>query len=96
MLIDKGAKNSSGFSWWNKGKSKYNSVLYVPPTPNGILLKMLKKREEELNSNSKLRVKILEKGGTKFRNLIVKSNLLNLKNATLKCVLCAKKQDSLI
>ena len=42
MLNDKGAKNSSGYAWWNKGLVEYTTVLYVPPTPNGVLLKMLK------------------------------------------------------
>ena len=89
MLIDKGAKNSSGYSWWNKGKTNYNSVLYVPPTPNGILLRMLKKHEEELNFNSDLRSKILKKGGTKFRNLIVKSNPFKPEKCHFKvCPLC--------
>ena len=89
MLADKGDKKSSGYSWWKKGKVEYNSVLYVPPTPNGVLLKMLKKREEELNCNSKLRIKILEKGGTKFKNMIVKNNPFKPEKCQFKvCPLC--------
>ena len=89
MLNDKGAKNSSGYAWWNKGHVEYNTVLYVPPTPNGVLLKMLKKREEQLNYNSKLRIKILEKGGTKFRNKVVKNNPFKPEKCQFKvCPLC--------
>ena len=89
MLNDKGAKNSSGYAWWNKGLVEYNTVLYVPPTPNGVLLKMLKKREEQLNYNSKLRIKIFEKGGTKFRNKIVKNNPFKPEKCQFKvCPLC--------
>jgi len=51
MLSDKGARKSSGYNWWKKGdnENKYTTILYVPPTPNGELMKMLMKRESELN-----------------------------------------------
>ena len=41
---------------------------------NGELMKMLMKRESELNSNSKMKIKFLETGGVKFKDLIVKKN----------------------
>ena len=37
-------------------------------------MSMLKKRERELNSNSQMKIKILEKGGFKFEDMIVKKN----------------------
>ena len=77
MLLDKGARKSSGYNWWQKDEKetkKYTTVLYVPPTPNGELMKMLKKRELDLNSNSDMNIKFLETGGVKFKDLIVKKN----------------------
>ena len=96
MLKDKGAKLSPSYNWWNKGKDKFSSVLFVSPTPNGELLKMMKKRENELNSNSKLRLKILEKGGTKFKNMIVKMNPFKPQPCTYKvCPLCKETKFTL-
>ena len=89
MLIDKRAKSSSGKNWWKKGKISYNTVLYIPATPNSTLAKMIKKRERELNSNSNLRIKILEKGGTKFKNKIVKKNPFQPKTCGYRvCPMC--------
>ena len=54
MLVDKGAKNNSGYAFWknNKKDDDCNEILFVTPTPNGLLMNMLKKRDRELNSNS--------------------------------------------
>ena len=64
-------------NWYNKEgqKSKderivYKTVLFVPTTKDGILVKMLKKREEELNRFSNERIKIVEEGGTKISTLL--------------------------
>ena len=53
---------------------KFASVLLVPPTPGSGLAKAMKEREKELNQHSEMRIKILEKGGVKLKNLVVKSN----------------------
>ena len=96
MLKDKGAKLSPSYNWWNKSKVKFSSVLFVPPTPNGELLRMMKKRESELNSNNKLRLKILEKGGTKFKDMIVKKNPFKPEPCTYKvCPLCKETKFTL-
>ena len=50
--------------WWqNKvnGKKPFTSILFVPPTPRGELAKMLKKRELELNQNSEINIRIVER-----------------------------------
>ena len=61
---------------WYKTKSKfeYKSVLFVPPTPGGLLVKRLKKREEELNKDNEERIKIVEKAGTKMGNILTQKN----------------------
>ena len=47
-------KSKKKLNWLNSEKSdiQYNSVLFVTPTPGGVLAKELRKREEELNRNS--------------------------------------------
>ena len=65
IISDKAQK--SKVDWWNKGSQKdpkipkFASVLFVPPTPGSGLAKAM-------------RIKILEKGGVKLKNLVVKSN----------------------
>ena len=62
-------KSAKKFNWWNTEKSKfqYTSVLFVTPTPGGVLAKEIRKREEELNKYNTERIKIEEKGGLKSR-----------------------------
>ena len=69
-MKDKKAKSESGQKWWSKGSQKYNTVLFVPPTPGGKLASALKERINQLCSNSKIKIKILETAGTKVNNLI--------------------------
>ena len=53
-------KAKKKFNWWNSDKSKIQCkiVLFVTPTPGGILAKELREREAELNKNSLERIKI--------------------------------------
>ena len=48
------AKLNKKLDWWNSQKSKiqYKSVLFVTPTPGGILASELRKREADLKKNS--------------------------------------------
>ena len=48
----------------------YKSVLFEPATKGGVLVKAMRKREEELNRFSDERIKIIEEGGTKISNLL--------------------------
>ena len=48
--------------------------MFVPPTPGGVLAKMLKKRELELNQKSEMNIRIVERGGTKMKNILVQKN----------------------
>ena len=77
MIAAKSQKNSLSNNWWQKNSESgkvYTDILFVPPTPNGTLAKMLRKREAELNSKSKMSIKIVEKGGTKIKQILVKSD----------------------
>ena len=78
-------------NWFNTGPKKieYKSVLFVPITKGGKLLKEMKKREEEINRNSKERIKIVEGGGKKMKDLlIVKNPFPNTVCEMKKCILC--------
>ena len=69
------SKTKKKFNWWNTEKSKiqYKTVLFVTPTPGGVLAKALRKREEELNRNNPERIKIEEKGGLKIKDFLPKN-----------------------
>ena len=71
--------------------------MYVPPTPKGTLMKMLSAREKILNSNSNMRIKFIEKGGTKFRNMITKKNPFKPKKCEeQKCPICHSSRFTVI
>ena len=59
-------------NWWNieKSKIKYKSILFVTPTPGGVLLKDLEKKEAELNKNADERIQMVEKGGLKINDIL--------------------------
>ena len=69
-------KAKKKFNWWNSSKSEiqYKSVLFVTPTPGGLLAKELREREAELNKNSTERIKIEEKGGLKIKDILGSKN----------------------
>ena len=64
------------YNWWNNDSQniQFKSVLFVTPTPGGVLLKDMKKREEELNRNNPERIKFVEKGGRKIKDIISSTN----------------------
>ena len=85
------AKLSKKRDWWNSNHSKikYTSVLFVAPTPGGVLAKELRKREAELNKNSQERIKIVEKGGMKIKDILCSKNPFQKKKCFQKtCPLC--------
>ena len=70
-------------------KVKYASVLFVTPTPGGELVKELTQREEELNRNSDERVKFVEKGGLKMKDILcIKNPFKGSKCEEKKCPMC--------
>ena len=76
----------------NKMKTKeidYKSVLFVPVTKGGTLAKELQKREEEINKYTTERIKIIEDGGLKMKDLLVKKDPFpNDKCSKKKCIIC--------
>ena len=85
-------KSTKKSNWWNTVKSdiQYKTVLFVTPTPGGQLMKELQKRESELNKNNEDRIKIVEKGGLKIKNVLCAKNPFRKSKCQLKtCPLCA-------
>ena len=60
-------KNNRKLNWYKIGQKEieYKSVLFVPITKGGKLLKEMKKREDEINKYSDERIKIVEEGGVR-------------------------------
>ena len=87
----KQAKMNKKQNWWNSGKSKiqYKSVLFVTPTPGGVLAAELRQREADLNKHSEERIKIVEKGGLKIKDILSSKSSLHKSKCTQKtCPLC--------
>ena len=85
-------KMNRRLNWYKSEKNgiEYKSILFVPVTKGGTLAKELKKREEEINKNSKERIKIVEGGGTKMKDiLIVKNPFPSTTCEKKKCLLCS-------
>ena len=84
-------KRNKKIHWYRNEESKiqYKSILFVPPTPGGVLAKQMKEREEELNKFSDERIKIVEKGGRNIESLLAKKDPFGKENCTEKlCPLC--------
>ena len=58
----------------NNNKVNYKTVLFVPMTMGSKLAKEIKIREEEINRFSSERIKIVEDGGVKLKDLLVKKD----------------------
>ena len=85
------------YNWWNNDSQniQFKSVLFVTPTPGGVLIKDLKKREEELNRNNPERIKFVEKGGRKIKDIISSKNPFEKTKCVQKtCPLCTKGKIS--
>ena len=68
-------RNKSRIDWWNKkGPIKYSTVLFVPPTPGSALCKKMQAVEKSINMNSSSRIKVVEKGGKKLKDILVQAN----------------------
>ena len=80
-------------NWWNNDNARiqYKSVLFVTPTPGAILAKQVQKREEEFNKNNPERIKVVEKGGLKVKDIISSKNPFKKSECTQKmCPMCTK------
>ena len=63
---------------WHKGKlideKKYQTIMFVEPTPNGELVKQLREVEEKFQIADDKRIKFIELAGTKVVNLLEKKD----------------------
>ena len=91
----KDTKIAKKFNWWNSTKSnvQYKSVLFVTPTPGGVLAKEVRTRLQELNKNSKEKIKVEEKGGVKIKDMFGPKNPFKALKCTQKtCPLCTESE----
>ena len=91
----KNLKKDKKFNRWNNKNSEiqYTTVMFVTPTPGGVLLKDLKRREKELNGNNKERIKFEEKGGLKMKDILTSKNPFKNSQCTQKtCPLCNQSE----
>jgi hypothetical protein len=85
-------KKDRKVNWYKTGNNdiEYKSILFVPVTKGSKLAKEIRKREEELNKNSKERIKIIEGGGVKIRDFLVKRDPFPTMECEMKkCILCS-------
>ena len=73
ILADRKNKKELKHSWW-KIKDKFNAVMFVPPTPGSVLLKMLRARTSSILADHDLKIRFVEQGGIKVKNLLAKAN----------------------
>ena len=68
-----------------------------PRTPNGELAKLIQKREQELNRYSKLAIKVVEKGGIKLKNILIKKDpFVKPKCNTELCPICYETEFTVL
>ena len=71
IIADKKEKGVNKTNWWKRGGSNhYRAVVFVPPTPRAQLAKLMQAKENQINLNSKNRIKIVEGRGFKLKNLL--------------------------
>ena len=96
-LIEEDKKLNPKVKWFNKKGKYYTTVLFVPPTPNGELAKLIQKREQELNRYSKLAIKVVEKGGIKLKNILIKKDpFVKPKCNTELCPICYETEFTVL
>ena len=80
IIEDQKLRGKGRVDWWNLPHEnnpdvpKYTSVLFVPPTPRGVLAKMMQSREAAINSGSSVRIKVVKSGGPKLKSILVDPN----------------------
>ena len=90
--LEKKNKKRNWYKIGTNSKIKYKSISFVPPTPGGELLRDLKQSEMELNKDDNERIKMVEKGGYKIKNMLVKKNPFTKTKCHEKwCPMCPEK-----
>ena len=86
-------KSEKKSNWWNSQKSKvqYTSVLFVTPTPGGMLAREVRQRLKELNKNDSEKIKVEERGGLKIKDMLGSKNPFQKPKCIQRtCPLCSK------
>ena len=68
------------------------TVMFVPNTPKGVLLSLMKEREVELSAMSEFRVRYVEAGGTSLTSMF-STNPRSGKHCGRACIVCAQPGD---
>ena len=77
IIEDQKLRGKGSVDWWNlpyennPDVPEYTAVLFVPPTPRGVLAKMMQSREAAINFGSSIRIKVVESGGQKLKSILV-------------------------
>ena len=80
IILDQKQRGKGQADWWNQPHyknpevQKYDTILFVPPTPGGALAKQMQVRENQINSGTEDRIKIVERGGIKLKRILVQKN----------------------
>ena len=69
-VIRKQKKKTSQTGWFNTGDSVYDTVMFVPATPQSALAKLLQHHEQQNTQGRSSRIKIIEKAGISVKNLL--------------------------
>ena len=76
-------------------ESRIVSVLFVPFTPHGELARRLTEAEKEMEKQTGIRVKIVEKAGTKLIDMLHKADPWQGKDCGRElCLLCSTKMET--
>ena len=74
------------------GPSKIKAVVFVPYTTNSLLAKRMREEEIVLEKMTGYRLKVVERGGTKLEDILVKKNMWEGEECgRQKCLLCRTK-----
>ena len=79
IISDRLQRGKGRVDWWNakdqlKDIPTYSSVLFVPPTPGSQLAKRMQAKEQILNMDGQMRIRIMEAPGIKLKNMLINKN----------------------
>ena len=74
IVVKQGKQNLKKRSKEQEKEKDFTTVLFVKQTPNGVLAKRLQKVENDISKLTGDRVKIVERGGTSVKKMLIKSN----------------------
>ena len=93
IIKDQQERGAGRIDWWNKnrGDDKFDTVLFVPPTPGGKLAKLIQAKERSLWSKGNIKIKVVEGPGVKLKDVLVNKNPYpTIPCHRVECPLCKK------